>query len=61
MKARSDWLIKHRISFAIYIGATDASVTSKEITQISNEAVIENTMKATKFGLAMFKGNGLSF
>ena len=39
-----------------------ASVTSaEEITQINDEAVPENTKKATKFGLAVFKGNGLSF
>ena len=30
-----------------------ASVTSEEIPQISNEAVPENTKKATKFGLAV--------
>ena len=34
-----------------------ASVTSEEITQVNDEAVTENTKKATKFGLAMFKGN----
>ena len=33
------------------------SVTSEEITQIDDE----NTKKATKFGLAVFKGNALSF
>ena len=39
-----------------------ASVTNEEITQINDEAVPENTnLKATKFGLALFKGNGLSF
>ena len=38
-----------------------ASVTSEEITQIKDEAVTENTKKATKFGLAVFKSNGLSF
>ena len=39
-----------------------ASVSNIEITQMNDEAVlIENTKKATKFGLAMFKGNGLSF
>ena len=38
-----------------------ASVTSEEITQINDEAVPENTKKATKFGFAVFKGNGLSF
>ena len=32
-----------------------ASVTSKEIIQINDEAVPENTMKTTKFGLAVFK------
>ena len=37
------------------------SVTSEEITQIDYEAVTENTKKATKFGLAVFEGNGLSF
>ena len=35
------------------------SVTSEEIIQINDEAVPENTKKATKFGLAVFKGNGL--
>ena len=38
-----------------------ASVTSEEITQINEEAVPKNTKRATKFGLAVFKGNGLSF
>ena len=38
-----------------------ASVTNEEITQINDKAVPENTKKATKFGLAVFKGNGLSF
>ncbi|PFX13896.1 hypothetical protein AWC38_SpisGene21991 [Stylophora pistillata] len=32
-----------------------ASVTSEEITQINDDAVPENTKKATKFGLAVFK------
>ena len=65
LKARSDWLVKLRISFAIYVRATRekmasrfASVTSEEITQINNEAVPENTKKATKFGLPVFKGYG---
>ena len=36
LKARSDWLLKLRISFAIYLRATRfASVTSEEITQIN--------------------------
>ena len=68
MKARSDWLVKLRISCAIYLRATwdkmvsrFASVTSEEITQINDEVVPENTKKATKFGSAVFKGNGLSF
>ena len=68
MKARSDWLVKLRISCAIYLRATRdkmasrfASVTSEEITQINDEVAPENTKKATKFGLAVFKGNGLSF
>ena len=39
-----------------------ASVASEEITQINYyKAVPENTKKVTKFGLAVFKGNGLSF
>ena len=38
-----------------------ASVASEEITQINDKAVRENTKKATKFGLAVFKANGLSF
>jgi len=65
LKARSDWLVKLGISFAIYLRATRkkmasrfASVTSEEITQINDEAVPENTKKATKFGLAVFEGNG---
>ena len=52
-EARSDWLVKIRISFAIYLRATRekmasrfASVTSEEITQINDEAVPENTKKA---------------
>ena len=68
LKVRSDWLVKLRISFAIYLRATRekmasrfASVTSEEITQINDEAVSENTKNATKFVLAVFKGNGLSF
>ena len=70
MKAGSDWLVKFQISFPIYLRATRekmamasrfASVTSEGITQINDEAVLENTKKATKFGLAVFKGNGLSF
>ena len=32
-----------------------ASVTTEEITQIKDEAVPENTKKATKFGLACLK------
>ena len=36
-----------------------ATVTSEEIIQINDEAVPENTKKATKFGLAVFKGNSL--
>ena len=32
-----------------------------EITQINGEAIPENTKRATKFGLAVFKGNGLNF
>ena len=68
MKARSDWLVKLRISCAIYLRATRdkmvsrfASVISEEITQINDEVVPENTKKATEFGSAVFKGNGLSF
>ena len=34
-----------------------ASVRSEEITQINDEAVPENTKKATKFGFAVFKCN----
>ena len=37
------------------------AVTSEKIIQINDEAVPENTKKATKFGLAVFKGNGLNF
>ena len=37
-------------------------IRDKRITQINDEAVPENTnLKAAKFGLAVFKGNGLSF
>ena len=42
-----------------YLGAVLGA--SEEITQINDETVPENTKKATKFGLALFKGNGLSF
>ena len=39
-----------------------ASMASEEITQINYyKAVPENTKKVTKFGLAVFKGNDLSF
>ena len=38
-----------------------ASVRSEGITQINDEPVPENTKKATKFGLAVSKGNGLRF
>ena len=65
MKARSDWLVKLGISFTIYLRATGkkmtsrfVSVASEEITQTNDEAVPENTKKATKFGLAVFEGNG---
>ena len=70
LTSRSEWLVKLRISFAIYLRATReklasrfASVTSEEITQINDEAVPESTKKPTKFGLAVtvFEGNGLSF
>ena len=66
--ARADWLVKLRISCAIYLRATRekmasrfASVSSEEITQINDEAVPENTKRATKFGLAVFKGNYVCF
>ena len=59
--ARSDSLVKLQVSFAIYLRASRekmasrfASVTSEEITQINDEAVPENTKKATKFGFAVF-------
>ena len=67
LKARSDWLVKHRLSVAVYRATREkmaspfASVTSEEIIQINDEAVPENTKKATKFGLVLFKGNCLSF
>ena len=64
----ADWLVKLRIYCAIYLRATRkkmasrfASVVSEEIVQINDEAVPENTKRATKFGLAVFKGNGLCF
>ena len=60
--AHADWLVKLRISCAICLGATRekmasrfASVSSEEITKINDEAVPENTKRATKFGLVMFK------
>ena len=66
--ARADWFVKLWISCAIYLRATRekmasqfASVTSEEIIQINDEAVPKNTKRATKFGLAVFKGNGLCF
>ena len=66
LKACSDWLVKLQISFAINLQATRekmasrfASMTSEEITQINDETVPENE-EVTKFGLAVFKGNGLS-
>ena len=50
--ARSDALVKLRVSFANYLRATRekmasrfASVTSEEITQINDEGVPENTKK----------------
>ena len=53
LKARSDWLVKFRISFAIYLRATRekiasrfASVISLEIIKSNDEAVPENTKKA---------------
>ena len=62
LKVCSNWLVKLQISFAIYPRATRekmasrfASVTSEDITQINDEAVLENTKKATKFGLACLK------
>ena len=38
-----------------------ASVIREKITKINDEADPKNTKKATKFGLAVFKGDGLSF
>ena len=63
LKVRSDWLVELQISFAISrkMASRFAFVTSEEIIQINDEAVPENTKKATKFGLAVFKGNGLCF
>ena len=62
VEGRLDWLVKLRISLAIYFrpprASPFASVTSEEITQINDEAVPENTKKATTFGLAVFKRNG---
>ena len=40
------------------MGSRFAYMTSEKIMQINNEAVLENTKKATKFGLAAFKDNG---
>ena len=53
LKARSDWLVKLRISFPIYLRATREKNNDK--------AVAENREKATKFGFAVFKGYGLGF
>ena len=43
------------------IASRFASVISEDIIQINDESVPENTKKATKFGLAVFKDNGLCF
>ena len=37
-----------------------ATVTSHEISKINEEAIPDNTKKATKFGLAVFTGKALS-
>ena len=37
------------------------SVTSEEIPQINDEAVAESAKKPTKFGLAVFEGNGFVY
>ena len=37
-----------------------ATVTSDEISKINEEAIPDNTKKATKFGLAFFTGKALS-
>ena len=37
-----------------------AAVTSNEISKINEEAIPDNTKKATKFGLAVFTGEALS-
>ena len=37
-----------------------ATVTSDEISKINEEAIPDNTKKATKFGLAVFTGKALS-
>ena len=37
-----------------------ATVTSDEISKINEEAIPDNTKKATKFGLAVFTGKVLS-
>ena len=36
-------------------------LAKKSIKLINDEAVPENTKEATKFGLAVFEGNGFSF
>ena len=68
VEGASDWLVKLRISFPIYLWANRekiesrfASVTSEQITQMNDEAVPENAKEATKFGLAVFKGNGVTY
>ena len=60
--ARSDSLVKLRVSFAIYLRATRekmasrfASVASEEITQINDEAVPENTKKRLNLVLPCLK------
>ena len=37
-----------------------ATVTSDEISKTNEEAIPDNTKKATKFGLAVFTGKALS-
>ena len=59
LKVSSDWLVK----LHCYLPPSNFGKNglSENITQINDEAVPENTKKATKFGLVVFNGNGLIF
>ena len=70
--ASSDWLLKQRISSAIYVQATRearvnyekmvyqvATVTIEQILQTNEDAIPANTKRATKYGLGVFAGKVL--